>query len=60
MEPVGERHVVANIHQSARGKGSGVAVEMDIAYLWEIREGRLAAMHLYATREEAAAGRRAA
>jgi ketosteroid isomerase-like protein len=53
VEPVGEHHVVANMHQSAQGKGSGVAVEMNISYLWDIREGRLAAMHLYATREEA-------
>ena len=53
VEPVGERHVVANMHQSARGKGSGVAVEMNISYLWDVRDGRLAAMHLYATRAEA-------
>ena len=53
VEPVGKRHVVANMHQSARGKGSGVSVEMNISYLWDIREGRLAAMQLYATREEA-------
>jgi ketosteroid isomerase-like protein len=52
-EPVGERHVIADMHQSARGKGSGIAVEMEIAYLWEVREGRLAAMHLYASRDEA-------
>jgi uncharacterized protein len=52
-EPAGERHVVAMVHQSARGKGSGIPVHMDIAYLWEVREGMFAAMHLYETREEA-------
>ncbi len=52
-EPAGERHVVAMVHQSARGKGSGIPVDMDIAYLWEVREGKFAAMHLYETRKEA-------
>jgi len=51
--PVGTGHVVAVIHQSGRGKGSGVAVEMDVAYLWEVQEEELVAMQLYATREEA-------
>ena len=50
---MGTAHVVAVIHQSGRGKGSGVAVEMDVAYLWEVREEELVAMQLYATREEA-------
>ena len=52
-EPVGERHVVASMHQSGRGKGSGVPVEMDIAYMWEVRDDKIVAMHLYATTEEA-------
>jgi ketosteroid isomerase-like protein len=54
MEPVGERHVVTSAHQSAVGKGSGVPVEMDVAYMSEIRDGKLVALHLYLTREEAA------
>jgi uncharacterized protein len=53
MDPVGERHVVATMRQSGIGKGSGIPVEMEIAYLWEVRDGRLAAMQLYASREEA-------
>jgi ketosteroid isomerase-like protein len=53
IDPVGERHVVATMHQSGRGKGSGIPVEMDIAYMWEVRNGKIAAMHLYATAEEA-------
>jgi ketosteroid isomerase-like protein len=52
-DPVGARHVVATMHQSGRGKGSGIAVEMDIAYMWEIRDGKIAAMHLYSTVEQA-------
>src|SRR5262245_45397726 len=30
MEPVGERHVVIEVNQSAKGRGSGVPVEMEI------------------------------
>jgi ketosteroid isomerase-like protein len=55
LEPVGERHVVGAVHQSARGKGSGIPVEMSIAYLWEVRDGKAAIQHLYATPEEAVA-----
>jgi ketosteroid isomerase-like protein len=53
VEPAGERHVVADMRQSGRGRGSGIPVEMEIAYMWEVREGRFAAMHLYASRAEA-------
>ena len=47
-DPVGARHVVAIVHQSGRGKGSGIPVEMDVAYLWEVRDGELAALQMYA------------
>lgn len=53
MHPVGERHVVASMRQSGLGKGSGIPVEMEIAYMWEVRDGRLAAMHLYPSHDEA-------
>jgi ketosteroid isomerase-like protein len=53
VEPVGNRHVLARVHQTARGKGSGIEVEMDIAYLFDVRDGRAAAMHLYVTPDEA-------
>jgi ketosteroid isomerase-like protein len=53
IEPVGDRHVVATMRQSARGKGSGIPVEMEIFYMWEIRGDEILAMHLYPTREEA-------
>ncbi len=52
-KPVGERHVVAMVHQTGRGKGSGVPVEMVVAYLWEVREDRIIALHLYETQAEA-------
>ena len=53
MQPAGERHVVATMRQSGLGKGSRIPVEMEIAYMWEVRDGRLAALHLYPSSEEA-------
>ncbi|HXE98988.1 MAG TPA: nuclear transport factor 2 family protein [Solirubrobacterales bacterium] len=53
MQPVGDRHVIATVRQSGLGKGSGIPVEMEIAYMWDVRDGRLAALHLYPSREEA-------
>jgi ketosteroid isomerase-like protein len=53
MEPVGERHVVTTVHQTAKGKGSGIEVEMEIAYMSEIRDGKVAALQMYMTREDA-------
>jgi ketosteroid isomerase-like protein len=53
VQPVGERHVVARMRQSGRGKGSGIPVDMEIAYMWEVADGRFAALHLYASPEEA-------
>jgi ketosteroid isomerase-like protein len=51
--PAGARHVVSDIRQTGRGKGSGIPVEMDVVYLWEVRGERFAALHLYTSREEA-------
>ncbi|MEK6277842.1 MAG: nuclear transport factor 2 family protein [Actinomycetota bacterium] len=52
-EPVGERHVVVDLHQRATGRGSGVEVEMQIAQLYEVRDGRAVRFHIYPTRERA-------
>jgi ketosteroid isomerase-like protein len=58
MEPgefveVGDRFVVVTLHQSAIGKGSGIRVEVDVSYLFEIRDGRVSRFHLYRDREQA-------
>ena len=53
MEPVGKRHVVTTIHQSAMGRGSGIPVEMDVAYMTDIRNEKAVALQMYLTREEA-------
>jgi ketosteroid isomerase-like protein len=55
IEEVGSHHVVAAAYQTARGRGSGVPVEQRIAYMWEIRDDKVVAMHLYPTWEEAVA-----
>jgi ketosteroid isomerase-like protein len=34
IEPVGERHVVASVRQSGRGRGSGIEVEMDTGHVY--------------------------
>jgi ketosteroid isomerase-like protein len=53
MEAVGERHVVTAIHQSGIGRGSGIPVEMDVAYMLDIRDGKVIALQMYLSRDEA-------
>jgi ketosteroid isomerase-like protein len=53
MEPVGDRHVVTTIHQSGIGRGSGIPVEMDVAYMLDIRDGKVAALQMYLSRDDA-------
>jgi ketosteroid isomerase-like protein len=55
MEPVGDRHVVTTIHQSGTGRESGIPVEMDVAYMLDIRGGKVAALQMYLNREDAVA-----
>jgi len=50
-----EDRVVVLVHESARGRESGVAIEMRIAHVWTLRDGRAVAMHAYAGRAEALA-----
>ena len=39
--------VVASVRQYAKGKDSGVEVEMDVAYLWTFHDGKATRFHLY-------------
>jgi ketosteroid isomerase-like protein len=55
IEPVGAHHVVAGVRQSARGRGSGIEVEMTLAYMLDLGEATTRAMHLYPTWDEAIA-----
>jgi ketosteroid isomerase-like protein len=53
QEPLGQRHVVSLVHQRAVGALTGVPVEMDIGWLTEIRDGKIRAMRLCTSMEEA-------
>lgn len=58
MEPlefieVGDAIVVVRLRQVARGRGSGVPVEMRIVYLVELRDGLVTRLHLYAEEDRA-------
>ncbi len=53
LELFGDSWVLADSHQLARGAGSGVAVEMDVFWAFEVADGAVRRMHLYASRERA-------
>jgi ketosteroid isomerase-like protein len=53
MQPIGDRHVVTLAHQSAKGRGSGAPVEAEYGNLFEIRQGKLLAIHVFPTFDEA-------
>jgi ketosteroid isomerase-like protein len=55
MEALGERHAVIAVAQKAVGKGSGVPVEMDLAFMAEFDGERFTALHLYPTAADARA-----
>lgn len=50
---IGDRCVVVPLHQTGTGKSSGVEVQIDVAYLFEIRAGRITRFHLYPDRAQA-------
>jgi ketosteroid isomerase-like protein len=59
LEPIGERHVVGDVRQLGRGRGSGIEVEMRLGYLWEVRGGLAVRFHIVPDRETARAVARA-
>ena len=56
-EAVGSRSAIAEVRQSARGRSAGIELERTVAYVYEIRGGRLIFMSLQpdldAAREQA-------
>jgi hypothetical protein len=50
-----DNHVIAEIHQTAVGAGSGAPVEMTLFYLFEIRDQRAVRLQLHAEYESALA-----
>jgi ketosteroid isomerase-like protein len=55
IDAVGDHHVIVDMLQTAKGKGSGVDVELRVYTVFEIRDGLAKRYHLYPTREEAVA-----
>ena len=53
VEAVGERFILADVHQVARGAGSGVNVEMDVCWAIEVVDGHVRRMHIYVSRDRA-------
>jgi ketosteroid isomerase-like protein len=50
-----DRHVLATMRQTAAGRESGVPVEMNVVFLFEIEGGRARRLHIYTDRESAEA-----
>lgn len=53
IQAVGDRHVVAECRQRGTGRESGIEVELTVAYMYEVGDGRVTAMHIYRTPGEA-------
>jgi ketosteroid isomerase-like protein len=53
VEAVGERFILAEVHQVARGAGSGVDVEMDVCWAIEVVGIQVRRMHIYVSRDRA-------
>jgi ketosteroid isomerase-like protein len=47
--------VVASLHQRGRGKGSGVAMEGDVWFVWRMRGGRIVRWQMFSSESEALA-----
>lgn len=55
LETFGGHVILVDTHQVARGAGSGIDVEMDVYWLFEVADDQVVRMHLYATRDRALA-----
>jgi ketosteroid isomerase-like protein len=57
-ERVGETHVLADVNQRATGRGSGVEIEREATYVYDIRDEKLVYMAIYFDRAQAEADAR--
>lgn len=55
MELVTENSAIVTVRQRGVGAGSGVEVELEVFHVWELRDGLVSRLHLYATRDDALA-----
>ena len=53
IEAIGADCVVMSVHQTGRGRGSGIEVEMPAFYMAEFRDGLATRFHFYGEREKA-------
>lgn len=58
IETVGETHVIADTLQRGKGRGSGVEVEREATWLYDVRGEKLVYMSLYWDRDRALASAR--
>ena len=58
IEAVGEHWVIAEVHQTARGRGSGIEIDQRSAYLWEVHDGKCTFQGLYPDTDRAHAAAR--
>jgi ketosteroid isomerase-like protein len=59
VEPIGDRFVVLEAHQAGRGRGSGVPVEQDVIYVYEMRGAQCVQLSVHPDRAAAMAHVRA-
>jgi ketosteroid isomerase-like protein len=55
VEPVGERCVIADVRQVARGRSAGLELERTVSYVYELRAGKVVYMALFVDAEDARA-----
>ena len=55
LDSLDERFILADVQQRGLGRGSGVEVELDVTWLFEIRADRCAYMAIHLDRERALA-----
>ncbi len=53
LETLDERFAIAHVRQTGRGKGSGLEIDMNVAQLWEIEDGKIRRFELHPTVEAA-------
>jgi ketosteroid isomerase-like protein len=53
VEPIGERHVVTDVDQTARGRHSRVELKQSATYVYEVRDGKAVYMSISFDPEQA-------
>lgn len=55
VDEIAERFLIVEVMQRGTGTGSGIAVEMELVQLIDVRGGEIARLHLYTDRAQAMA-----